>query len=802
MSAPSLGRPVQEAWRINLEDHPDPELFGARKAPWWTGRQPSDCPGFDAVGGGELRALPMPLLGELDVQAVRDYFDNSWALTELLFAGLQGPEAFYRPPYHSLRHPLIFYYGHPAVFYLNKLRVAGLCDEPIQPEFEQLFEVGVDEMSWDDLAKNDGRWPSVREVTAYRRRVYELVQQTITKLFEEEGLTSVGWDDPAWALFMGMEHERIHIETSSVLVRELPLSLLQRPAHWPAAHPSAAAESTRQPQAGADYPENPLVAIAGGEQRLGKPRAYPSFGWDNEYGERQVSVGDFEASRQLVSNGEFYEFVKDGGYRNRELWTEEGWRWREHGNRKWPCFWNPDGAEGLHHYRLRSCFSEHAMAWSWPVVVNDFEARAFCAWKSEGSDHCFRLLTEAEHWRLRSDRCRNEEGPGADLIHRDGGAAMRGSGVNLGLAWGSESPVDGGELSEAGVYDARGNLWVWCEDHQHFLPGAEVHPLYDDFTSPCCQGEHQLIHGGSFVSTGDEASIWARYQFRPHFFQHAGFRLVSSPNEPLGRPWLVASKASSQSYEDAKIVNEYLYMHYGEPARMMPWSEDLQGYAEYPKRLVELLMRIAKEQGLKETRRALDLGCAVGAASFEFARNSEEVVGIDLSKAFIAACKDLQSTGRANYDVAIQGDRRESIELHLDPSIDRSRVAFSRGDACALPAELENFDLVLLANLLCRVPSPRAVLDRLQGARGLVAPGGLVCLASPYSWMAPYTVKSAWLGGQSIKGQEQRSEEVMRGIMEKDFDCRFEGTVPLVIPEHQRKFQLIFPHVTVWQRHA
>jgi hypothetical protein len=46
--------------------------------------------------------------------------------------------------------------------------------------------------------------------------------------------------DPAWAFFMCFEHERIHIETSSVLMRELPVSLLRRPPQWPAYHPSVA----------------------------------------------------------------------------------------------------------------------------------------------------------------------------------------------------------------------------------------------------------------------------------------------------------------------------------------------------------------------------------------------------------------------------------------------------------------------------------------------------------------------------------------------------------------------------------
>jgi hypothetical protein len=90
------------------------------------------------------------------------YFDNSWLLTEILFSGLQGTEGFYRPPNHSLRHPLIFYYGHPAALYVNKMRVAGLLPEPVNAYFEHIFETGVDEMGWDDLSKNDMLWPRVR----------------------------------------------------------------------------------------------------------------------------------------------------------------------------------------------------------------------------------------------------------------------------------------------------------------------------------------------------------------------------------------------------------------------------------------------------------------------------------------------------------------------------------------------------------------------------------------------------------------------------------------------------------------
>jgi hypothetical protein len=133
---------------------------GTRPAWFWTG--PSPSPGTAGIqADGKITSLRMPELSA-SRQEVLEYFDNSWLLTEIIFSGLQGTEAYYRPPYHNLRHPMIFYYGHPASLYVNKLRVAGLLQEPVNAYFEHILETGVDEMGWDDLSKNDMIWPQVR----------------------------------------------------------------------------------------------------------------------------------------------------------------------------------------------------------------------------------------------------------------------------------------------------------------------------------------------------------------------------------------------------------------------------------------------------------------------------------------------------------------------------------------------------------------------------------------------------------------------------------------------------------------
>jgi hypothetical protein len=96
-----------------------------------------------------------PRLDESDPErmrvALRDYFHVTFSRYEALFETLASDEAYYKKSI-TLRHPLIFYLGHTATFFINKLILTGLVTERVNPKFESIFSVGVDEMSWDDLS--------------------------------------------------------------------------------------------------------------------------------------------------------------------------------------------------------------------------------------------------------------------------------------------------------------------------------------------------------------------------------------------------------------------------------------------------------------------------------------------------------------------------------------------------------------------------------------------------------------------------------------------------------------------------
>jgi len=695
-------------------------------------------------------------------QQLLNYFEQTYALFERLFDTLSGDAAFFVQP-EPLRHPHIFYFGHTSTFYINKLNLAKLIDFRVNPAFESLFAIGVDEMSWDDLNASHYDWPAVDAVRAYREKAKEVVKEVI----RTAPLTlPLGWEGPLWAVLMGIEHERIHLETSSVLIRQTDLRHLRQAPFW-----------TVCPHSG-EAPLNKLLPVPGGQVILGKARDHNQYGWDNEYGHHMADVAPFKASRYLVSNGEFLAFMEAGGYREAKWWGREGQAWLAYRKPEHPVFWvKHTGRNGQDEWRYRALLEEIPMPWDWPVDVNWLEAKAFCHWKAAISGRPIRLPTEDEWVCLL-----NHSGIPDEPYWGEAGQAP--GNINL-EHWASSCPVDRFEFRD-GFCDVVGNVWQWTETPIDAFPGFQVHPWYDDFSTPTFDNRHNLIKGGSWISTGNEANRHSRYAFRRHFFQHAGFRYVEADENPHHA---MVEQSHTGIYETDALLAQYCEFHYG--------GEHL-GVANYPKTCAGLCL---EAMAGRPRGRALDLGCATGRASFELARAFDHVDGVDFTARFIRLALSLGETGQVSYDLPTEGDLTEQRTVRLKDlglADVADRVDFRQGDACNLKPLFGGYDLIFAGNLIDRLYSPRRFLET---AHERLNPGGLLVLSSPYTWLPEFTAREEWLGGHTRHGRPVTTLEGLHEVLDAHFRRVGEPRqIPFVIRETSRKFQHTLAEMTVWEK--
>ncbi len=359
--------------------------------------------------------------------------------------------------------------------------------------------------------------------------------------------------------------------------------------------------------------------------------------------------------------------------------------------------------------------------------------------------------------------------------------------------------------------------------------------MYDDFSSPCFDGKHSMIVGGSFISTGDEASVFARFHFRPHFLQHSGFRLVASNNDAPATH-LFAGNFEGQAaarqaateveeatglkanepenvYETDQSLHMYLGLHYPTSGEVegvdpiLPHAHSPVHATHFPQRVAQLL---ASLNPVKTNNHALDMGCAVGGASFELAKSFDHVDAFDFSENFVSAAKKMQTQQEMHFRIPVEAELYEEVQaVHengITPQI-LSRVQFFTGDACDINGMAEEgrigtYDGIIMSNLLCRLPDPIACLN---GLGDIVNKGGVVVMVTPFSWLSEFTPRSKWLGGfyDPVSKEPIRSKDVLKEVMEGcGFEKIHEEEVPLVIREHQRKYQYIVSEATGWRKVA
>jgi len=364
---------------------------------------------------------------------------------------------------------------------------------------------------------------------------------------------------------------------------------------------------------------------------------------------------------------------------------------------------------------------------------------------------------------------------------------------NINLACGSMSPVNALAPNDKGFHDVFGNAWEWTLDYFCALPGFQVHPHYEDFSTPCFDGLHHVIQSGSFMSTGNEASVHSRFHFRPHFYQHASFRLVEQDPSAV-------SLVTSDTDAPGPYVGSYPFRRSNQSVQdMMKQSAELSKASHLN---ITLLKHFYEEEGgsamqqlgrsiLKQlqqqqifsdfnwkTANFLEVGCGPGGLLFSLSRDlhdagvgtkgSISMIGIDHDTELIGIAHQLLAGKTITTTLAAEGDMSSIIPISI-PKINQL-MDFRTADPMCLPAEMSNFDCVVLNDVIDKVSCPNSVLGRLGGARGLVKSGGVLVTCSAYQWKDEITPRGLWLGGyRDADGQIVQSRDTLCDRLSSDF---------------------------------
>jgi ergothioneine biosynthesis protein EgtB len=329
--------------------------------------------------------------------------------------------------------------------------------------------------------------PTVRETIAYRNHIDEQMLAFLESA--DESVLSV--------VRLGLEHEMQHQE---LLVYDIKHLLCDKFEPQMKAPPRASVIVEG------------MVEIEGGLFSIGAQT--DGFAWDNEKPAHQVFTKDFALDRALVSNGDYLEFIRDGGYENFRWWFSEGWEAVNRESWRAPLYWELHDGE----WTIRD-FSGLATAVSRkdePVThVSFFEASAFAKWAGK------RLPTEAEWERAACYDARRQTSnafPWGNTEPDSGKANLFENGY-----W-SVAPI--GAFPEGangyGCQQMIGDVWEWTTSDYVPYPGFKAE--FDEYNDKWFVNQ-KVLRGGSFATP----QLHIRSTYRNFFHAHerwmiSGFR--------------------------------------------------------------------------------------------------------------------------------------------------------------------------------------------------------------------------------------------------------------------------------------
>ncbi|WP_197375220.1 ergothioneine biosynthesis protein EgtB [Mycolicibacterium baixiangningiae] len=312
------------------------------------------------------------------------------------------------------------------------------------------------------------------DARGYCRTVRNKVLDRLDAL-PEDALTE---DDADFTFALAVSHEHQHNETMLQAINlRSGAPLLGAGTPLPAGRPGLAGTSVRVP---------------GGPFVLGVDAVTEPHSLDNERPAHTVDVPAFRIGRVPVTNGEWQQFVDDGGYRRPQWWSEPGWAHRERVGLSAPQFWNGDGT------RTRFGHVEEIPADEPVQHVTFFEAEAYARWAGA------RLPSEFE-W---EKACAWDPAAGRRRRYPWGSSAPTAHLANLGGDALRPAPV-GAYPAGASAYGAEqllGDVWEWTTSSLRPWPGFTP-MLYEQYSQPffdgAGSGDYRVLRGGSWAVGAD-----------------------------------------------------------------------------------------------------------------------------------------------------------------------------------------------------------------------------------------------------------------------------------------------------------
>jgi gamma-glutamyl hercynylcysteine S-oxide synthase len=402
------------------------------------------------------------------------------------------------------RHRIVFYIGHLEAFDWNLLHENALGLKTFHAEFDRLFAFGIDPVGGGLPTDQPSDWPSLDQVREYVRTIRASLDERLLALesFNEHQRDGFSLET---LLNVAIEHRLMHVETLAYMFHQLPVSSKVRPPLPPRILSSPV--------------EHSMIKISSGTATLGLPRQGAEFGWDNEFEKHTKSVREFQIDRYMVTNQQFLDFIEDGGYRNRGLWSDRGWEWKAAADVSSPVFWVKRDGQWMY----RTMFDETPLPLDWPVYVSHAEASAFARWTDR------ELPTEAQWHRAAygTDGASGREYPWGN----EAPTPQRG---NFDLQSWDPTPVNAHPQGRSafGVEGMLGNGWEWTSTVFGPFPGFEPFPFYRGYSADFFDGKHFVMKGGSARTAACMLRSTFRNWFQSHYqYVYAGFRCVNTSEE-------------------------------------------------------------------------------------------------------------------------------------------------------------------------------------------------------------------------------------------------------------------------------